>query len=185
MKTKLERPTRDLVDRSIKQWSVQRPDLDASALGVVSRILILAGRFERCADRALDKHDLSLWQLDVLGAIARSGPPYALHPKQLSRSVFLSSGAMTNRIDRLEQAGLVERQADPDDRRAVLVALTETGLKLAQQAIASRFTEAKVNIEVLSTRERKVLANLLRKLNIENAEREARMAAEAEAADDD
>lgn len=177
MTTQSERAARDLVDRSIKQWSVQRPDLDAAALGIVSRILILAGRFERGADRALSEHDLSLWQLDVLGALARSGPPYALHPKQLSRSVFLSSGAMTNRIDRLEQAGLVERQADPTDRRAVLVALTAKGLKLTQQAIAARFSEAQANIEALSAKERKVLANLLRKLNLANAEREALAAA--------
>jgi len=178
MKTRLDRPARDLVDRSIKQWSVQRPDLDASAIGVVSRTLILAGRLERCADRALAVHGLTLWQLDVLGAIARSGPPYALHPKQLSRSVYLSSGAMTNRIDRLEQAGLVERKADPEDRRAVLVALTPKGLALTQQAIAARFEEADANIAVLSSKERKVLANLLRKLNLANAEREALAAAE-------
>lgn len=173
METRLERPARDLVDRSMKQWSTQRPDLDASALGVVSRVLILAGRLERLADRALEPFGLSLWQLDVLGAIARSGPPYALHPKQLSRSVFLSTGAMTNRIDRLEQAGLVERKADPNDRRGVLVALTEKGLAVTQQAIAARFEEARANVAALSEDERELLADLLRRLNLSNAEREA------------
>jgi DNA-binding MarR family transcriptional regulator len=160
---------RDPVDLFIEQWNRQRPDLDPSALGVVSRVLMLEKHLEQSADRALSRFDLSLWQFDVLAALRRSGPPFMLSPSRLMQFVTLTSGAMTNRIDRLEEDGLVERREDPDDRRGVLIALTPEGRKLVDEAIAVRLDDARRNIATLSSVEEKTLATLLRKLLIANA----------------
>lgn len=157
----------DIVDMAIEQWTRERPDLDASSLSVVSRSLIAAQKVERSADRALAQFGLTLWQLDVLAALRRSGAPYRLSPTQLMRQVFLSSGAMTNRLDRLETMGLIERTRDAKDRRGVLISLTPKGRKLVDEAIAARFENAREIASVFSKAEARTLANLLRKLVVQ------------------
>ncbi|MCG3129104.1 MAG: hypothetical protein CHACPFDD_04013 [Phycisphaerae bacterium] len=155
---------RDSVDLFIEQWNRQRPDLDPSALGVVSRVLMLAKHLEHSADRALERFELTLWQFDVLAALRRAGPPFKLSPTRLMQLVTLTSGAMTNRIDRLENLRLVVREADPEDRRGVQIALTREGRKLVDEAIAVRLDDARRNICGFSASEEKSLAGLLRRL---------------------
>jgi DNA-binding MarR family transcriptional regulator len=159
---------RDPVDLFIAQWNRERPDLDPAALGMVSRILMLAKMLEQSADRALAASNLSLWQFDVLAALRRSGAPFKLSPTQLMRSVTLTSGAMTNRIDRLEELGLVARENDPDDRRGTLIALTRQGRKVVDTAIEARLVDARANVAELSSAEQKTLAALLRRLLVAN-----------------
>ncbi|MEP0846118.1 MAG: MarR family transcriptional regulator [Phycisphaerae bacterium] len=155
---------RDPVDLFIEQWKRERPDLDASPLGIVSRVIMLAKHLEQCADRALERSGLSLWQFDVLAALRRSGPPFKLSPSRLMQLVALTSGAMTNRIDRLEAAGLVAREDNPDDRRGVRIALTAEGRRLVDEAIAARLDDARRSIASLADDEVDKLAALLRRL---------------------
>lgn len=157
---------RDTVDLFIEQWRHERPDLEPAALGVVSRVLMLYKHLEQSADRALAPFGLGLWQFDVLAALRRSGPPFLLSPTQLMRMVTLTSGAMTNRIDRLEEAGYVKRREDPDDRRGVKIALTPAGKKLVDEAIEARLEDARRNVACLSSAEYRSLCGLLRKLLI-------------------
>lgn len=157
-------PDRDRVDLFIEQWKRERPDLDPAGLAVVSRVLMLFKVFEQNADDSLEQFGLTLWQFDVLAALRRSGRPYKLTPTELSRLVTLSSGAMTNRIDRLEELGLVQRESDPDDRRGVLISLTLAGRKTIDAAVEARFADARRNVAALSAREQKLVAGVLRKL---------------------
>lgn len=155
---------RDPIDTFVDQWGRERPDLNTAPLGVVSRILMLAKRLEHSADLALARFGVSLAQLDVLAALRRSGPPYKLSPTRLMEFVTLTSGAMTNRIDRLEELGLVARESDPQDRRGVLAALTDAGRQLVDAAIVVRLEEARRSISRLSDADAAALAALLREL---------------------
>src|SRR5687767_3725780 len=107
----------DVIDRMNEQWRRVRPDLDSGPLELVGRVLVLAQHLERSVNEALAAHGLSLGQFDILATLRREGPDGRLTPTQLMQSVALSSGGMTNRLDRLEEAGLVRRVADPADRR--------------------------------------------------------------------
>src|SRR4051812_7221624 len=111
------RMARDLIDRMNERWRAVRPDLDPAPLELVGRVIVLAQCLERSVNAALAGFGLSLGQFDILATLRRRGPGAGLTPTRLMRSVALSSGGMTNRLDRLEQAGLVERRADPADRR--------------------------------------------------------------------
>jgi len=164
----------DIVDESIEDWRRERPELDASSMGVVSRVLMLSHHLERSVNQVLAVYGLELWQLDVLATLRRVGPPFALSAGRLTRSVFLSSGAMTHRIDRLEQSGWVVRQPDPHDRRGVLISLTDKGRKLVDEAIGARFTEADESVRSLSPSDLKTLTDLLRTLLAPMVERKGR-----------
>jgi DNA-binding MarR family transcriptional regulator len=155
---------RDPVDVFMDQWRRERPDLDPSPLGVVSRLLMLYPHLEHSADRALTQSGLSLRQFDVLAALRRSGAPFSLSPGKLTQLVTLSAGAMTNRIDRLERMKLVKREDDPEDRRGLRVRLTAKGRHLVDDAIAVRLEDARRNIARLSPAEARALGRLLRKL---------------------
>lgn len=152
---------RDVVGEVVQQWRAECPELDSAPMAVVGRILRLAGHLERRANEALKPFELAIWGFDVLGALRRRGKPYSMTPTELMRSVMLSSGAMTNRIDRLEAQGLVERRADPDDRRSFQVALTAKGLRAVNEAAVVRFDEAKGAVGSLSATEARQLASLL------------------------
>lgn len=151
----------DVIDQAIRQWRQARPDLSVQPLAVVARILRLAGHLERRADKALQPFGLPLWAFDVLSALLRSGPPFAMTPTELMHSVLLSSGAMTHRIDRLEKQGLVERQPDPGDRRSLRVVLTGKGLQAVEQASAARFAEARDALRGIPQRQARQLAQQL------------------------
>jgi DNA-binding MarR family transcriptional regulator len=155
---------KDQVDRILEQWDDARPDLDASALGVLSRVVRLGKHIEADLRRSLAPFGLDTSSFDVLAALRRQGEPYVLSPTELRRAAILTSGAMTNRIDRLEQRGLVERFAHPDDRRALQVQLTPKGLRLIDDAIEIRFRTAHESAARLTDRELSQLSRLLRKL---------------------
>jgi DNA-binding MarR family transcriptional regulator len=133
-------------------------------MAVVGRILRLAGHLERRANEVLKPFSLPIWAFDVLGTLRRQGKPYSMTPTELLRSTMLTSGAMTNRIDRLEELGLVARSPDPDDRRSLRVRLTDAGLAVIEQATVARFAEATDALRGISQKEEKMLADLLRKI---------------------
>ena len=112
------------VDRLVVAWERERPDLDVAPLQVLSRISRLARHLDLARSAAFAERGLELWEFDVLSALRRSGPPYLLSPGQLVDQTLVTSGTMTNRIDRLTTRGFVERSPDPNDRRGVIVALT-------------------------------------------------------------
>ena len=153
---------KDPIDEILDQWSDERPDLDTASLGVVIRVMTLYRSFRREATRALESLDLELWEYDVLSALRRQGSPYVLPATRLARETDLSSGAMTNRIDRLETRGLVRRRPDPSDRRGVNVSLTARGRKLIDKAIQYRLDSARDSLRALSPAQQRKLARLLR-----------------------
>ncbi|NCF24492.1 MAG: MarR family transcriptional regulator [Gammaproteobacteria bacterium] len=153
---------KDIVDKILDQWSGERPDLDTTSLGVVIRMMTLYRSFLRQATRALEPLELELWEYDVLSALRRQGKPYMLPATRLARETDLSSGAMTNRIDRLETRGLVRRRPDPKDRRGVNVSLTAKGRKLIDKGIQHRLDSARESLQALSAAQQRQLAQLLR-----------------------
>lgn len=154
--------TRDTIDELQNDWSEQRPDLDPEPMGVVLRIQALAKILGDQAAARLQQYDLQWWQYDVLSALRRQGEPYSLAATELADITMLTSGAMTNRIDRLEEEGLVQRRNDPEDRRKVLVQLSPRGLKLIESAAEARFEAAMDALEGLSPPQREALSDLLR-----------------------
>ncbi len=157
----------DPVDKLIGQWAQERPELDCASLSVVVRVLLLAKVFRQSAERALAPLELKLWEYDVLSALRRQGPPFQLPATGLARASMLTTGAMTNRIDRLENRGLVARAMEPTDRRGVNVRLTERGRRLTDAAIEARLTAANTQLEALSLEERRAVSSGLRKVFLE------------------
>jgi len=144
----------DEVDRIATAWQRERPDLDVSPLQVLSRVTRLA--------RHLDQ--LETWEFDVLAALRRAGPPYSLSPGQLGAETLVTSGTMTNRIDRLEARDLVRREPDPNDRRGVRVILTDTGRSAVDDAMSDFLTREHSLLASLPDADRADLSNLLRVL---------------------
>jgi DNA-binding MarR family transcriptional regulator len=155
---------RDYVDRILKQWSDQRPDLDVSPMGIIGRTSRLSRILERSIEQIFAAYDLGRGGFDVLAALRRSGPPYELSPTELYNSLLISSGAMTNRVDRLEERGLVSRTPDPYDRRGVLVGLTPRGKRLVDMVIQVHLENEHKLLSALTRSEKTELAQLLRKL---------------------
>jgi DNA-binding MarR family transcriptional regulator len=153
----------DPIDDIVAAWREVRPDLDPSALELVGRVIVLAGHLERSVDDALARHQLTLGQFDILATLRRQSVKGGLTPTQLLRAVVLSSGGMTSRLDKLEAAGLIERQPDPNDRRGVVVRLTTKGRKVIDLATATRFQEAERSLPDFPKAEQKLLADLLRR----------------------
>ena len=154
----------DAIKKIVEQWSVERPELDPSGFEVVGRILVLAEHLRRRVGEVLEPLGLGLWGFDVLATLRRQGAPFRLTPTELSHASMLTSGAMTNRLDRLEEAGLVRRERNPDDRRGVHVVLTEHGRELVDRALAVRFDEANDAVAGMALKEREKTAALLAKL---------------------
>jgi DNA-binding MarR family transcriptional regulator len=155
---------KDIIDEVQADWHDQRPDLDPEPVAIVLRIQALAKILVQQAEVSLDEFGLQWWQYDVLSALRRQGEPYALGASELADAVMLSSGAMTNRIDRLEAAGLVNRTPGTGDRRRVRVQLTGRGLKLIESATGARFEAAMTSLEMLSDGQRRELSDLLRRV---------------------
>lgn len=154
----------DEVDQLVEQWHGQRPDLDLAPLQVLSRIWRLARHLDRARAAAFAGSRLETWEFDVLSSLRRQGPPYQLSPGNLLRATMVTSGTMTNRIDRLEETGLVSRRPDPQDRRGVLVSLTAEGLARVDAALAELLDREQALLTGLRPAERDQLATLLRKL---------------------
>jgi DNA-binding MarR family transcriptional regulator len=155
---------RDEVDELVAAWRSQRPDLDVGPLQVLSRVSRLARHTDRARRAAFDGHGLELWEFDVLAALRRQGPPYRLSPGALLHATLVTSGTMTNRIDRLEQAGLVRRDPDPQDKRGVLVTLTTAGRTRVDAALADLLAAERALLAALPESDRETLAGLLRVL---------------------
>lgn len=154
----------DEVDRLVAAWQKERPDLDVEPLHILSRVSRLARHLDRARRDAFIAHDLENWEFDVLTALRRAGSPYQLSPGRLLRATLVTSGTMTNRIDRLAAAGLVERHPDPQDKRGVLVRLTDTGRRKVDAAFADLLASEHEILGRLQPADRAELAALLRTL---------------------
>ena len=154
----------DEIDRIVGEWNRERPDLDVSPTHTLQRITRLGLLQGVSFARVFAPYGVSFGEYLVLAALRRAGPPYRMNPTRLFNSVILSSGAMTNRLDRLEEMGLVERQADPRDRRGRLVALTDRGRELVDAAVVDHLANEERLLGALDPDEREQLAGLLRRL---------------------
>jgi DNA-binding MarR family transcriptional regulator len=155
---------KDSVDKLLDQWQEERPELDVSGLGLAVRIELLAKLLQRITAQSLSRIGLKTWEYDVLSALRRQGQPYDLPSTELAKESLLTSGAMTTRIDHLEEQGLVNRAPDPDDRRGVRVGLTSNGMEVIDQAIQKRLSIAESSVDSLNATERAAVENGLRKL---------------------
>jgi DNA-binding MarR family transcriptional regulator len=169
----MTKPTRrDHVDRFLDEIADSLPEVDLEVEGIVDRINGLNRRFKRSQEDTLAEFDLNLGEYHVLASLFHTGPPYRRSPGWLADYHNLSSGAMTNRVDRLEEAGLVRRLPDPEDRRALKVELTEQGLRKWRESVGAQAVKEALIASALSDREKKQLSDLLRKLMLEFERRE-------------
>jgi DNA-binding MarR family transcriptional regulator len=152
----------DEVDRLVAAWHRERPDLDVRPMQVLSRVTRLARHLDLARRQAFTEHRLETWEFDVLSALRRSGSPYELSPGRLIRETMVTSGTMTNRVDRLVEKGLVERSADPDDRRGVLVRLTSEGRARVDAALEGLLEHEQRLLSRLTAPQRDALAQSLR-----------------------
>lgn len=154
---------KDQIDNIVEQWIKERPDLEAGAGAIIDRI----SRIYRLVDQRFQNifagHNLNRGEFEVLAALRRAGLPFTLTPTDLFQALMLSSGAMTNRIDQLEKAGLVIRKPDPADRRGVLVTLTEQGRQLIDEVLKVYFDSHTEMIKTFTPEEQETLSGLLRK----------------------
>lgn len=157
----------DDVDAIVESWHRERPDLDVQPLAVLSRVTRLARHLDQARAEAFDLHDLDGWEFDVLAALRRSGAPYALSPGQLASETMVTSGTMTNRVDRLTERGFVQRTPDPHDRRGVRVELTDAGKRAVDGALTDLLKREHALLDSLNASERAALADLLRTLMVQ------------------
>jgi DNA-binding MarR family transcriptional regulator len=156
----------DAVDAIIAAWGRERPELDARPMGIVGRI----SRVSRLLDKELKDffagHGLEFWEFDVLATLRRSGPPYELSAGALLKTAMVTSGAITNRVDRMEAKGLLERVRDADDRRSVRVRLTTAGWDLVDRLLPLHLANEERLLATLPAGDREALAALLRALAV-------------------
>jgi DNA-binding MarR family transcriptional regulator len=157
-------PVRDEVDGLVEAWWRERPDLDTTPMAVLSRISRLARHLDRERAAAFGAHDLESWEFDVLAALRRSGRPYQLSPGQLIRETRVTSGTMTNRVDRLEAHGWVVREDHPEDRRGVLVRLTASGVAVVDAALTDLLAAERAILGPLGQADQDHLIRALRTL---------------------
>jgi DNA-binding MarR family transcriptional regulator len=154
----------DAMDQLLTQWRRERPDVDVWPMGVVGRITRLSRLLDRELKEFFAGHGLERWEFDVLATLRRSGPPYELTAGALNRAAMVTSGAITNRIDRLAARGLVERVHDEEDRRSVRVRLTDQGRALVDEMVGPHVANEARLLAGLTSAERDRLAGLLRGL---------------------
>lgn len=164
----------DVVDGIVAQWHRARPDIDVSGMEIIGRL----GRLERVIRPKLDEvfaqHDLESWEFDVLATLLRNGSPHQLTPGQLLDSMMITSGAMTNRLDRLENRGFVTRAKSEHDGRQVVVTLTTTGMRKVDDALADHAANELDILSSLDQDDQAALVVLLRKLSLALAPRDDR-----------
>ena len=154
----------DEVDRLVAAWARERPDLDVRPLEVLSRVTRLALHLDRARREAFAAHGLEAWEFDVLAALRRAGPPHVRSPGQLVAETLVTSGTMTNRIDRLESRGLVTRTPDPEDGRGIQVRLSARGKERVDAALSDLLDREESLLSVLDRNQQVSLSSLLRKL---------------------
>ena len=158
--------TSDPVDEILAQWQRERPDLDVSPMGIVGRMTRLAKHLKLEIGKTFAQFGLNPGEFDVLATLRRSGQPYRLSPTELYNSMMVSSGTMTNRIDGLEKAELVQRLPDPSDRRGMLIQLTDKGLDTIDRTVEAHVINEHRLLEALDRSERETFTVLMRKLLI-------------------
>jgi DNA-binding MarR family transcriptional regulator len=157
---------RDGVDAIIEQWERERPELDHSPIGIVGRVSRLARQIEARLETVYREHGLEPGWHDVLATLRRTGPPYRLRVTDFSGTLMLTSSGTTKRLDKLEQAGLIRREPDPQDRRGTLVSLTDAGRELIDGVTEAHLANERRLLAALSGDEQRRLAGLLRKLQL-------------------
>jgi DNA-binding MarR family transcriptional regulator len=155
---------KDRIDIILEEWQQELPQLDTSAVGIIGRILRIARLLEKHRESILIEYGLNVWSFDVLATLRRQGQPFRLKPTELYSLLMLSSGAMTNRIDRLEQDGIVTRVRDAEDRRSVMVQLTPKGIQLADTVMPILFEKEKQVLSQFTANEVQLSIPMLRKL---------------------
>lgn len=170
----------DSVDLMLEQWHRECPDLDVSGLAVFGRLHRTFNRYQAQLNRLFDEFGVNMAAFGVLAALRRAAPPHRLTAGALADTNLLSTGGITQRVDRLENAGLVRRERDPDDRRIVYIGLTDEGLELTDRVTAAHFANEVRMLRGLTQAERTQLADLLSSLerSLDQAEREARAEAD-------
>ena len=154
----------DAVDLILEQWARERPDLDCSPMGVIGRISQLQREVHLAQRATFARHGLDAPSFDVLAALRRAGPPYQLTPTALMRTALVTSGAITQRLDRLEERGLITRGRSDSDGRAVVVTLTDTGRKALDDALPDHLATEQALLAGLSDADRDQLTGLLRRM---------------------
>lgn len=154
----------DEVDGLVTAWQRERPDLDVAPMHVLSRVTRLARHLDIARREAFEAHDLESGEFDVLAALRRAGAPYELSPSALLTANLVTSGTMTNRIDRLEEKNLVARNPDPSDGRGVLVKLTTDGRNAVDAALTDLLERERILLAGISKADRTQLADVLRKI---------------------
>lgn len=154
----------DEVDEVVAAWRRERPDLAVEPMEVWSRIHRLAALLDSNRKRLFADVGLETWEFDVLAALRKAGEPYRLSPGQLLRETWVTSGTMTNRIERLRQRGLVTREPDPSDGRGAVVGLTALGGELVDEALGALLRLEESLLEGWSTDDRDALSGALRRL---------------------
>ncbi len=152
----------DHVDRILAQWRQERPDLEVAPMGLLGRLKRLTLRLSHEMEKTWAVHGLNAASFDVLATLRRSGPPFALSPGDLMATTMVTSGTMTNRIDQLEKAGLVERSQSQDDRRSFLISLTDKGFRVIDAAVTDHVETQCRLVAGLSKPERRQLDALLK-----------------------
>jgi DNA-binding MarR family transcriptional regulator len=155
---------RDTVDAILEQWKTERPDLDPSPIGIVGRVSRLARALEARLEPVYKEHGLEPGWHDILATLRRSGPDYKLRPTDLTNASMLTSSGTTKRLDKLENAGLIRREPDPNDRRGTLIALTGEGRSLIDALTPAHLANEASLISALDPAEQEQLAGLLRKV---------------------
>lgn len=152
----------DRIDKILAQWNRERPELDVAPMGLIGRISRLSLILRSEMEKTWAEFGLNPPSFDVLATLRRSGAPFSLSPGDLIASTMVTSGTMTNRIDKLVAAGLVERRQNPEDGRGFLIGLTRKGLDLIEQAVTAHVDTQYRLLSVLSEQERAEIDTALR-----------------------
>ncbi|MEX5270235.1 MarR family winged helix-turn-helix transcriptional regulator [Kocuria sabuli] len=155
-------PERDEVDAIVAQWAQQRPELDTRTMEIFGRIYRLSAQMGERMEAAYAPYEISRGEFDVLAALRRSGPPYRLAPKDLARSLMITTGGMTGRLTRLTDAGLIRRVPHPSDKRCLYAELTETGLEVIDEAVGAGVDAQAFVADRLGDEQARALADHLR-----------------------
>lgn len=155
--------TDDLTDRILGSWNAARPELEMDALQVTGRLSRIGPLLAKRQEAVFDEFGLGRGEVGALSALRIAGAPYRLSPTRLGKGLMLSSAGVTSRVDRLERRGLVRRLPDPDDRRGVIVELTDKGLEVVDAAVAALSKSDRELLERLDPQEVRQLEGLLRK----------------------
>jgi DNA-binding MarR family transcriptional regulator len=156
--------TDDLTDRLLTSWDSARPDIGVGYLQVTARLARIGPLLARRQEAVFERFGLSRGEVGMLSALRTAGPPHRLSPTRLGQGLMLSSAGVTSRLDRLERRGFVQRLPDPDDRRGVIVELTDSGLEIVDDAVAANTVSDRQLLDRFDPQEIETLEGLLRKL---------------------